>query len=338
MATPASRLGFLKAASDGIADLVEQTGRRVVAVHARRRFPSSGIHWSEGVVVTAAHTVIRDTGVTVVLPDGRPVSATLIGRDSGTDIAALRVTPAAAPANVPSSQDAIGPLSAVDAVGVGDAALSLDAADAKGIRPGHLAFAVARYGGAHTVLDYGLVATVGPAWRTWRGAEIDVFIRLDGALRPGFSGAAVVDAEGRLIGMGTSGLARGAGIVIPVSTIDRVVAQLVAHGRVARGYLGLALQPVELPDRVAEDLKLDGARGLLIAAVEKGGPGESAGLSVGDILISLDGRPCARAEDALVALGSMVAGKTVVVGAIRGGKPVEVTLTLGERPQRRRCA
>ncbi|HEY4212956.1 MAG TPA: trypsin-like peptidase domain-containing protein [Steroidobacteraceae bacterium] len=325
MATPASSLGFLKAASDGIADLVERTGRRVVAVHARRRFPSSGILWSEGIVVTAAHTVVRDSGVTVVLPDGQPVSATLIGRDPGTDIAALRVT-------------ATGAAPPLDGARIDGAAPPWDAADANGVRPGHLAFAVGRYGGAHTVLDYGLVATVGPAWRTWRGAELDAFIRLDGALRPGFSGAALVDAEGRLLGMGTSGLARGAGVVIPMSNIGRVVAQLVAHGRVARGYLGLALQPVELPDRVAEDLELKGARGLLIAAVEKGGPGESAGLYVGDILISLDGRPCARAEDALVALGSMVAGKTVAVGAIRGGQPVEVTLTLGERPQRRRCA
>ena len=312
MATSASPVNVLQAMSDGLADMVERIGRSVVGVHAGRRFPASGIFWQSGVVVTTAHTLTRDEGITVLLPDGNQVPAGLKGRDPGTDIAVLTVEGLECP--------------------------TLERGEADTLKVGHVVFALAGRDSAFTRLDYGLVAGVGPAWRTWRGAEIDRFVCLDGGLRPGFSGAPLIDASGQVMGLCTSALARGAGILIPMATLNRIVGDLLSSGRVSRGYLGVGLQPAELPAAWVSELQLSSGQGLLVASVESGGPGEKAGLSVGDILVTLEGKPCSRMEDVLRILSSASAGRNVSIELIRGRRRVEITLTLGERPQRRRCA
>jgi len=206
MAVANPNIHIFSQASEALADAVEDIGRSVVAVHASRHGASSGVIWRSGVVVTAAHTVRRDDGIRITLPDGSRVDAQLAGVDASTDVAALKF-------------DAQWP----DAAGIGDAT---------SVRAGHFLFAVARDAQGQSSASFGIVAAVGGEWRTWRGGHIDRLIRLDGRLYTGFSGGPIGDGRGQVIGIGTAALSRHFGIVIPSSTVSRVVEQLLTSGRV----------------------------------------------------------------------------------------------------------
>ena len=168
---------------------------------------------------------------------------------------------------------------------------------------------------------------MGGEWRTWQGGRVERFVRLDLAIYDGFSGGPLVEAGGKVLGLNTSGLSRAMALALPASTVDRVTDQLLATGRVRRGYLGLAVQPVRLP----EPLDL----GLVVVKLESGGPAEAAGLLLGDILTALDGRELADPGDILAALGGERVGKAVEVRVLRGGEPRTIAVTVGERPTRR---
>ena len=300
------RGGTLVALSNELADAVERAGRWTVAIHARRRIPSSGIVWRPGVVVAASHTIRRDEDISITLPDGGSVVATLAGRDPGTDLAVFRL-PDTAPA-IPA------------------AALAPDDA----LRVGALVLAVGRPGDNVTA-SLGAISALGGEWRTWQGGRVDRFVRLDLAIYDGFSGGPLIDAAGRLLGVNTSGLTRAAPIAIPLSTITRVADELLAKGHVRRGYAGVAVQPVEIPERLAREHSLPAETALLVVAVEPGGPADRAGVLIGDVLIALDGAPLREPTDLLAGLS----GRTPVeVRLVRGGAPVSVSLTPGDRPTR----
>jgi S1-C subfamily serine protease len=155
---------------------------------------------------------------------------------------------------------------------------------------------------------------------------IDRYVRLDVAVYPGSSGGAVVDAQGGLIGIATSGLSRIAPLAIPVSTVNRVIDALLTKGRVTRGYLGVGLQRIALPEP-------HGA-GLIVLSVEPAGPAGRAGVALGDILTALDGKPLRDTDDVQSALEPEFVGKPVKASLLRGGKPAELSITVGERPRR----
>jgi S1-C subfamily serine protease len=179
----------------------------------------------------------------------------------------------------------------------------------------------------------GVVSAVGPAWRTWHGGEIDQFVRLDLAVYDGFSGGPLVDAAGRVLGINTSALARAGAVTIPAATVDRVVDQLLAGGRVRRGYLGLGSQPVRLPEAVRG--ALDGQdTGLMLVALEPASPAEQAGLLLGDIVVSLDGRPTRDIDDVLSALAGDTVGRTLEARVVRAGALQMLRVTVGESPAR----
>ncbi|EEA04618.1 PDZ/DHR/GLGF domain protein [Burkholderia sp. H160] len=297
--------------SDSLADIVGRVGRSVVAVHGRHRMPSSGVIWRHGVVVTAAHAIRREEGIEVTLSDGRTVAAVLAGLDSGTDVGVLK-------------------LDGVDLDPV-------ESGDARSLKPGHLALAVARADELGTGADFGVIGSTGGPWRTWRGGQIDAFVRLDGGLRPGFSGAAIADMRGQVMGICTSALMRGAGMVIPGMTIERVTDELLAKGRVSRGYLGIGTQQVSLLDAWVNKLNLSFSSGLLINSLARGGPAEQAGVLIGDVLIELDGKPCRDIGDVSAALGSASIGQQLQIALIRGGERHTCSVTVGERPQRNSC-
>lgn len=301
--------GVLAALSDDLAAAVERAGRSVVAIHARRRIPSSGIVWRPDVVVTASHTITREEDITLTLPDARTVPATLVGRDETTDVAILR------------------------AEGAGLA--PIERAEAAALRAGNLVLALGRPGSSITV-SLGVVSAVGGEWRTWQGGRIDRFVRLDLAIYDGFSGGPLVDAGGRALGVNTSGLARGMPLTIPGSTVDHVADQALAGGRLARGYLGLASQPVRLPDGLREALHLGGSFGLVIVNVEPGGPADRAGVLLGDILVALDGASVADPSDVLAALAPERVGQAITARVLRGGQPTDLSITVGQRPTSRR--
>jgi S1-C subfamily serine protease len=295
--------------SNGLAGAVEHAGRAVVAVNARPRLPSSGVHWRQGVIVTAEHTIKREEEITVTLPDGRLAPATLAGRDASTDLAVLRL----AGGEVPTA----------------------DVGDTAALRVGHLVVAVARPGerGRGLSASLGVVSAIAGAWRTWSGGQIDQFVRLDLTLYPGFSGGPLVDAQGRVVGLNTSG-PRGLVLAIPTSTVNRVVDQLLAKGRIARGYLGLGMQPIRLPEAFKRTLNWAADGGIIVVAVEPHSPAETAGVLIGDVVVALDGKPVSDTVDVLAMLGPERVGSEVRVSIIRGGVRSELMIPVGERPPR----
>lgn len=297
-------MALLAQLSDELAAAVEKAGRSVVRVNGRPRQSASGIVWSaDGAIVTADHVLERDDDLTVGLPDGREVPAKLVGRDPGTDLAVLRA----------------------DATGLGPAA------QANGAKVGALILAVARPGQS-VQATLGVVSALGGQTRTWRGGQLDGFIRTDAVLYPGFSGGALVDSSGAAIGLSTSHFGQGAGFALPLTTVKRVAEQLLAGGRVKRGYLGVTSQPVQLPSAIRERLKIEEETGLLLLGVEPGGPAEQAGAMIGDVLVGLGGAPLRDTDDLQRALGGDKVGQPTPLRIVRGGEAKDLTVTIGERP------
>lgn len=305
MTSPPSESNALLALSNNLADAVEQVGRAVVAVNARHRIPSSGVHWRTGIIVTADHTVRRDEEITVTLPDNRTVPAQLLGRDSSTDLAVLQL------------QD-------IDLT-------TAEIGDTESLKVGHMVLAVARPGESGLNASWGVVSAKGGGWRSWCGGQIDRFVRLDLNLYPGFSGGPLVDVTGTVVGINTSG-PRNMVLAIPVATVNRTIATLLEKGRVARGYLGVGMQPVILPDTLKSALNLSSNGGVIIVNIEPNGPADRAGVLIGDVLLSLDGKPVSDTGDVQAMLDPDAVGKTVTAQVIRGGVLVEVAIAVGERP------
>ena len=285
---------------------VERAGRSVVAVHARPRLPSSGVHWRPGIVVTAEHTVRVEEEIRVAWPDGRAAPASLVARDPGTDLAVLRIG------------DTDWPVAEVG--------------DSAALNVGNLVLAV----GYGPRASWGVVSAVGGAWRTGRGGEVDRFLRVDLVLYPGFSGGPLVDASGKVAGLVTSGLSRQLELAVPASTVTRVVDELLATGRISRGYVGLGLQPVTLPEALRHLAPGPDARGLIVVSIEADGPAARAGMMLGDVLVALEGAPLHDPGDVQAFLAGRRAGTMVTASLVRAGAPLAVAITLGERPSRRR--
>jgi S1-C subfamily serine protease len=182
----------------------------------------------------------------------------------------------------------------------------------------------------------GIVSAVGAEWRTWQGGRIDRFVRLDLSVYDGFSGGPLVEAEGRVLGINTSGLTRALAIALPVVTVDRVVGELVKKGHVTRGYLGLAVQPVRLPEPMRRELGLSGTMGLVIINLEAGGPADRAGLLLGDIITGLEGNEVSDPSDILTFLGPERVGKEAKLQIVRAGQTKPIAITVGERPRKGR--
>jgi S1-C subfamily serine protease len=297
-------VSMLQTLSDNLAAAAERVGRRVVAIRARRRIPSSGILWRDGVVVTAQHTIQREDDIVITLPDGTDASATLVGRDPGTDLAALRLAPTTPPA---------GPL---------------DVAPLDAIRAGSLVLALGRPG-AELTAALGLVSAVGEPWRTWHGGRIDRLIRLDIGIYDGFSGGPLVDAEGRVLGVNTSTLLRGAPTAVPAATVERVLGQLLEHGHVPTGYLGVGMQTVALSEQ---------STGLMVMSVDPAGPAGRGGVLLGDVITAIDDKDVSDPADVLAHLDAGQVGKPARLRLVRAGQPTSVTVTVGDRPsgERRR--
>jgi S1-C subfamily serine protease len=308
MSAPSSG-GPLAVLSDDLAAAVDTVGRSVVAIHARRRIPASGLIWQPGVIVAAHHTIQRDDDISVTLHDGTTATATLAGRDPSTDLAVLRLPE----------------------TGTGPAATAAEGAP----RVGQLVLALGRPGTSVTA-SLGIVSAVGGEWRTWQGGTIDRFIRLDLSVYDGFSGGPLVDAGGRVVGINTSGLARATALTVPASTVARVAGQLLTRGHVARGWLGIATQPVRLPAALQRSLGTEADGGLVVVNVEPDSPADRGGLLIGDILLALDDQPVRDPGDVLAALGGDRIGKVVTLRVARGGRAEQVAVTVGERPRVRR--
>jgi S1-C subfamily serine protease len=288
----------LQTLSNGLADAVDRAAKSIVTVHARRR-PISGVVHSADLILTIDHVLEGEDTATVTTFDGRKLEAQVVGRDPGTDLALLRVKD-------------------------GNLEPATVAADAA--RVGQFALLVARPDGI--MASHGIVSQVGGPLRMGRGVSLEQFIRTDAVPYPGFSGGAMVDASGAVLGVTNAGLARGLGLAIPAALAWKVGAALVSGG-VKRGWLGIGSQPVKLPDGGKQ------AVGLLIVSVEPGSPAAS-GLMLGDVLVVFDGHAISDTDELQALLIGDRVGKAIPVEVIRAGKPETVQITIGERPAHQR--
>ncbi|HEV3220076.1 MAG TPA: trypsin-like peptidase domain-containing protein [Candidatus Acidoferrales bacterium] len=295
--------------SNELAGIVRAVDPHIVSVRARRHYPSSGVLWSPNVVVTADHTIQREEDITVTLADGKTVGATLAGRDSGTDLAVLKVE---AP---------------------GSSAVQFGRAES--LKAGELALVVGRSPDSGVNASLGIISANAGPWRTWRGGQLDAYIRLDAKLFPQSSGGAVVNVRGEIIGIATSALSRIAGVAIPASTVASVTEKLLQKGFMPRGYFGIGVQPVPFSDELRKKLSIPNRSGLIVLTVEPGGPADKAGILIGDIVTGIGDTLIEETDDLQKFSDSGVIGTPVKMNYIRGGALKDSALTVGERARRR---
>ncbi len=278
--------------SDGLADAVAVASQNTVRVEARRRISATGIVWEGGLIITAHHVVEKSEGIKVGLPDGSTVEATLVGRDPSTDLAVLRVETNLTGFQVAESE----------------------------ARVGHLVIAVGRPG-KDVQASLGIV-------NTHVHIHQETALQTDVVMYPGFSGGALIDASGRLLGMNTSAMSNSS-LTLPIAILRRVVGQITEHGKVKRGFIGVSLQPVRLNDSISA---LAGqSKGLLIVGTEQDGPADKAGLFQGDIVVTFDSLKVVHLEELLGMLNGERVGRPVPVQIVRGGQLHMVTVIVGER-------
>jgi serine protease Do len=306
MTVSESTSGVLASLSDDLASAVKSAGGGVVAVHGRRRFPASGLAWTADQVVTASHVLERDSELTINTPDGTQHAARLLGRDSGSDVALLSVA---------------------------DAALEpIQRAPAGAVSPGHLVLALGRPGTPEPIASFGVVSSVGGAWRSASGGVLDAYIRADVALLPGLSGGALVDVRGRVVGMLSANLAGGEPVGIPVDALDSIVQRILSGGTLRRAYLGVSTQPIELQETLRVRLGIQQTGGLMLLGVEPGAPAERGGLFPGDILLAIGGRTVEDGEALLMALGPEAIDRSTPIRLIRGGELRDSVVVPAPRP------
>jgi S1-C subfamily serine protease len=288
MAQPA--LDVFRAVDAALAGAVAAAGPSVVHV-SRGRGGGSGLAWSDELVITASFHTPDRTRVGVGRPDGTldERDAEVIGRDPGTDIALLRVSGGGLTA---------AKLRELDGLAVGNLALAL-------ARPGRSVRASLR-----------AIGVLGPEVRTPWGGRLERYVETDRQLPRGFAGGPLVDGDGQVIGMNTRTLVRGADLAIPVITLRRIAAELVQHGGVRRGYLGVGAYPA--------------TGGALVASIDDGAPAGAAGVLVGDLIVELDGVAIDGPESLRTVLGDRL-GKAVKLVLMRAGQRVELDVTIGSR-------
>ena len=293
---------LLTSFSNQLADVVAAAAPSVVQVQGRRR-PASGLVYADDVVLTTARALGREDGLRVRRADGTSLDAELAGWDPTTGLAALRVP------------------------GLGTSPITVAKNPA---RVGHLAVAVARSWSNMVTASAGLVSVIGGPLPTGRRRAIDEVIRTSAPMHDGFAGGAFLDTAGGLIGVATSASIRGLGVVIPAAIAWKTAETVLAHGRLKRGYLGIAGQPAALAE---SQRGADGREeALLVVGVTSGSPAAAAGILVGDLLVAFDGHPIESPEDLLDLLVGDRVGREVRLRVLRGGTASELPVTVGERP------
>jgi len=289
--------------SQQLANSVEKAGQSVLSVLEGGRAGVSGTVWREGIGVAVDHTIQGLEEVTVILPSGKETIVSVTGRDPGTDLAILKL-----PTDTPAA--ALG--------------------DDSGARPGEIVLSIGRRGTEGLAATYGLISAIGGPWRTSSGGRVDRWFRLDLNPFPGFSGGPIINAGCEVLGIATSGPGRSAAVV-PAATVNRIVDQLVKHGRTVRGYIGIGVQPVAFPEDAWQKLGISGGRGLLIIAVAPDSAATESGLMLGDVIAAINGNALQSGASLQSMLDGESVGKPVSLGVVRGGQLMKVAVTVREK-------
>jgi S1-C subfamily serine protease len=301
--------GTWAALSEEFSAACEAVQESVVAVDSGGRLAASGVCWKEGVVVTASH-LVRDNGeLTLLGASGEKFIGALAGRDRGRDLAFIKVEKAAGLKPV-------------------------ETADSSALKVGQWVLAVGRSGRGELSASLGIVARIGGEWTTWRGERIEQLIRPDVTLYRGQSGSALVTPSGRVLGINTSALVRSAAVTLPAATVMRAAEEILTRGYIARPYLGVAAQPVELPPASGSALASGVESGLLVTHVERNGPAEQAGVMLGDILVRVGGRPVDDLDRLHAELNRLGVGGDAALDLVRAGTLVSANVKVGDIPTR----
>ena len=269
-----------------------------------RRFDCSGIHWQEGIIVTSDESIKQARETTATLPNGETLPVTLLGRDRSTDVAVFKIE-----ASIP-----VAPIDSECELKVGQIALAVGRNKERGL------FA-----------SQGIISIVGGSWRSSLGGEYPTrFIRLDLNFYPGSGGSASVNAAGQVVGFNTTGPRRSV-LTIPAATVNRVVEQLLSTGHMRRGYLGLAMQPVNLPDSSVTELSLTHQQGLMVMNVESRVSSTTSRYFARNILTEIEDTPVVRLRDIQTYLEPQNVGKAIAIQLIRAGAVQNISLTVGDR-------
>ncbi len=264
---------------------------------------------AQGYILTNNHVVGSADQIQVALRDGRTFEAELVGADPDTDLAVLRIEAEDLPVIV------IG--------------------DSDRLRVGDVVLAIGNPFGVGQTVTQGIVSATG---RTHLGINTyENFIQTDAAINPGNSGGALITATGELVGINSaifskSGGSQGIGFAIPVSLARGVMTQIIEHGRVVRGWLGVEVQP--LTPRLAQSFGLKDTEGVLIAGVLRGGPADRAGIEPGDIIRKMNGKPVREPRDAMILIAEQPPGSEIEIEGIRRGRPFHLSARVAERPSR----
>ena len=286
--------------SDAVAARAEAATNAVVAIRLAHGRHITGLLWRSGIVVVSEQSLPRKDDFEIVAAGGSVLTAKIAGRDPSTNIAILRPAESIASPSISAGEAPTGAVAlAIGADGIGGASARL-----------------------------GVVNLAGAEWHSSRGGLIDRRIVLDLRLARREEGGPVFDAAGACLGMSTFG-PRGQVIVIPTATIERIVPLLLKDGRIARGWLGVALQAVEVPDALRETT--DQSSGLMVMSVVEDGPAAEAGIVAGDIILSVDGTSTHRFRKIARLFGSDSIGRKADLRLIRGGTVITVQTTITER-------
>src|SRR5438105_13858652 len=286
--------------SNALATSAEAAKNAVVAIRLAHERHMTGIVWRPEIVLASEQSLPRKDDFELIGAGGSALTARMAGRDPATNIAILRLAePIASPS-----------------IAAGEA------------RTGAVALAIGADGMGGASARLGLVNLAGSEWHSSRGGLIDRRIVLDVGLARREEGGPVFDATGGCLGMSTFG-PRGQVIVIPTATIGRIAPQLAKDGRIARGWLGVALQAVAVPDALRESAEQ--SSGLMVMSVVEGGPAAQAGVLAGDIILSVDGTSTHRFRRIAKLFGSDSIGRKADIRLIRSGSVMSVQTTIAER-------
>ncbi len=290
--------------SDEIATAADRAGASIVQVYGHHR-PVAGVVVADNLVAAPSHGLGDDT-TSVRLPDGRSVEGTVLGHAFGAGLAAVRVDGLSLP-----------PLAAADEP-----------------RVGHLGVAVGRTWSGGLMAALTSVAVVGGPLRTSRASQLDRVIRIARPPHGALTGGALVDGEGRALGLITASAIRGTTVVIPAAIAWRLVQRLVDRGGRGQGFLGISSAAVALPERQRAGRAQE--YGLLVNAVVPDSPADAAGLLVGDVIVAFDGVTVEEPEALLTLLRGDRVGKTTALSILRAADLRDVPVAVGDRPRRER--
>ncbi len=294
---------LLRLLSNQMADAVEHVAPAVVLVNGRGGQPASGLVYAPELILTADH-VLQQAEITIETHDKRKLAVQVVGRDAASDLAVLRVAGLELEAATASTEDA---------------------------RVGQLTMAIGRTNEEGPMASSGVVSAIGGPLRNGRGVLLERYLRTDAIPYPGFSGGALIDMQGHVLGLLTTGLAQGLTLAIPIQNAITIAETLARQGHVKRGFLGISSQLVELPAAQRPEGTQEQEYGLLIVKVDENSPAQKGGILLGDILVKLDGHAIRDSEDLQVILAGDRAGKTVPVEVIRGNQLHTLSVTIGQR-------